>query len=361
MSISTLADIRNKVRRVTGRPSPNQLSNADIDNYINTFYLYDFPEELRLESLRVNYQFTTQANIPVYDFPRNLYLTTMPPVYIAGYQSYMTQSRQNFFRVNPELNFLQSQIYTGNGSSGQYTGQFCTNTPIIPGFKPNPPGAYTLNAPGLLPARVLNWNVLVSGQGTPDPVSGIAPSYTLIDDGLGNLIDPNDPGTTPVTGFVIRGSINYITGALDINTTGFTGAIDAGNPISVQYIPYVASRPQSVVFFQDQFIVYPIPDQAYTVSFETYQMPTAFIGNAAAEPQLQEWWQAISLGASLKIFEDNGDMDSYQKFYPIYDKYMTMVQRRTIVQQTSERTATIYSEQTGIGAQFPFGNLFGGT
>lgn len=356
---NNLIAIRNKVRRITGRPSPNQLSNNDIDDYINTFYVYDFPEHLRLESLRVNFQFLTTANVPVYDFPRNLYLTSMPPVFIGGYQSYMTQSRENFFRINPELNFLQQNIYTSNGTQGPYTGQFCTQTPILQGFKPNPPGAYTANAQFLLPASVLNWNVLVSVEGPPDPISGIAPSISLIDDGLGNLIDPNDPGSTPVTGFVIRGSINYLTGALDINATGFLGTPPNGNSINVQYVPYVASRPQSVVFYQDQFMVYPIPDQAYTISFEAYKTPTAFLNNSSIEPQLQEWWQALAMGASLKVFEDNGDMDSYAKFRPIFEEYMTLVQRRTIVQQTSERAATIYTEQTQFPG-YPFGNLFSG-
>ena len=31
---NTLAAIRTKVRRITGRPSPNQLSDIDIDNSI---------------------------------------------------------------------------------------------------------------------------------------------------------------------------------------------------------------------------------------------------------------------------------------------------------------------------------------
>ena len=123
---NTLADIRTKVRRVTGRPSQAQISDQEIDKYINTFYVYDMPEHLKMESLRYNYQFTTTANIPTYDLPTGTYLTGMPPVFIAGYQSYMTQSRENFFRVNPELNLLEQQIYTGdgtNGSGGTYTGQ----------------------------------------------------------------------------------------------------------------------------------------------------------------------------------------------------------------------------------------------
>ena len=76
----TLSDIISKVRKITARPSTSQITDAEIAQYINTFYVFDMPEHLRMESLRFNYQFVTTANIPVYDFPRNLYLTEMPPV-----------------------------------------------------------------------------------------------------------------------------------------------------------------------------------------------------------------------------------------------------------------------------------------
>ena len=356
---NTLADIRTKFRRITGQVSSTQIADSDIDKYINTFYLYDFPEHLRLESLRVNYQFVTQANIPTYDFPRNLYLDVMPPVYIGMYQSYMTQSRQNFFRINPELNFVQSQVYTGDGtdgSGGTYTGQFLTNVPLVPGFKPNPPGAYVPNAANLCTASQINWNVLVSALGTPDATSGIAPSVSLIDDGLGHLIDPNDPGTTAGTGFVYRGTVNYITGAITI--TAFTAVIPSGNEINVQYVPYVASRPTSAMFFQDQILMYPIPDQAYTVSFEAYRTPTQLI-NSGDQPQLNEWWQLLAYGAADKFFADNSDFENLQKYRFLLDEQMRLMLRRTIVQQTSERTCTIYTEQNGPW-QFGFGNQFGG-
>lgn len=374
---NTLADIRLKVRRVTGRVSPTQISDQDIDKYINTFYVYDMPEHLKLESLRYNYQFQAQANIPAYDLPTGTYLTAMPPVFIAGYQSYMTQSRDNFFRINPELNFLQQQVYTTSGAIGTvYTGQFLSSTPIVPGFQTNPFGAYaftsgiggTRNAQ--IQAQFINWNVLVSVAGNPDPISGIPSTLTLIDDGLGNLIAPNDPAqpkANPPTYATIRGSINYITGAISINANGFlniNGAAEtppAGNAINVQYIPYVASRPQSAMFFQDQILLYPIPDQAYTVSFEAYRYPTAFLSsNPAATPQLTEWWQLLAYGAADKIFADNGDFENLQKFRPLLKEQMDLVLRRTIVQQTSERTSTIYTENQGPFQQFPFGNVFTG-
>jgi hypothetical protein len=350
---NTLQDIRNKVRRITARPSSAQISDAEIDGYINTFYIYDMPEHLRLQNLRVNYQFMTTANIAVYDFPVENYLTNMPPVFIGGYQSFMTQSRENFFRINPSLNFLQQSIYTGNNTSGPYSGQFLTQTPVMRGFKPNPPGAYSPT--GVLPS-FLNWNVVVSG------IDANGNSSTLVDDGggaatltpLGNLVDPKDPSSTPT----VRGTVNYITGALAINATGFPNAIPAGNPINVQYIPYVASRPQSVVFFQDQFILYPVPDQAYTVSFEAFKYPTELI-SAGESPQLNEWWQLLAYGAADKIFADNGDLENVAKFRPLLLEQMNLVQRRTLVQYTSERVATIYTEQTQF-PQYPFGNLFSG-
>ena len=352
---SNLADIRTKVRRLTGRPSTAQITDAQIDEYINTFYIYDLPEHLRLESLRINWEFNTRPNIAVYDFPRNTYLTNMPPVYIAGYQSYMTQSRQNFFRVNPQISFLQESLSTGTGAVGTYTGT-CTNTPILPGFKGNPPGAYSDStiAGNDVAAANLRWNVLISAAGTPDATSGIPPDITLVDDGQGNLFDPSDTSTDPAGR---RGTINYLTGAVSI--TNFISPVPTGNAINIQYIPYVASRPQSVVFFEDQFIFWPVPDQAYTVSFEVYKYPTELI-NSTDDPQLREWWQLLAYGAADKIFADNADLDSLTKFRPLLEEQMKLVQRRTIVQQTAERTATIYTEQVNGMGQFPFGNLFNG-
>lgn len=349
-----------KVRKVTARPSQTQLSDVELIKYINTFYIYDMPAHLKMESLRYNYQFTTTANIPVYDFPTNLYITEMPPVYIGGYQSYFTESRENFFRINPRLSFLQQSVYTGNNTVGPYTGQVLTNLPIVPGFKPNPPGAYSDSTITDIEARFINWNVLVSALGTPDPISGIPPSITLVDDGQGNLFDPTDTSTLPA---LARGTINYITGAISI--TNFASIIPSGNAINVQYVPYVASRPQSAVFFQDQIILYPVPDQAYTVSFEAYKYPADFFiaangtFNGTLNPQLNEWWQLLAYGAADKIFADNGDFENMQKYRPLLDEQMRLVLRRTIVEQTSERTASIYSEQTSHGS-YPFGNLFSG-
>ncbi|MFP3859226.1 MAG: hypothetical protein ACLFUW_00240 [Bacteroidales bacterium] len=302
--------------------------------------------------MRENWEFNTRPNIPVYDLPRNTYITAMPPVYIGGYQSYMTQSRENFFRITPHLNLLQESFATGDGTNA-YTGTI-NQTPVIPGFKPNPPGAYSDSsvAGNDIPAESLKWNVLISASGTPDPTSGIPPDITLVDDGQGNLFDPEDTSTDPADA---RGSVDYITG--DISITNFSANVPVGNEINVQSIPYQKSRPIQALFFQDQIILWPVPDQAYTVSFEVYKYPTAFTGSASEDPSLQAWWQLLAYGAADKIFADNGDFESLQKFRPLLDEQLNLALRKTIVQQTSERTATIYTETLNGNRQFPFGNF----
>lgn len=337
---STLQDIRNKVRRITGRPNAAQIDDATIDKYINTFYIYDLPEHLHLQNLRYNYQFLTIPNQQVYDFPKDFYLTNMPPVFIAGYQSYMTQSRENFFRINPSLMMNQVNASIGNGSAGPYTFTL-TQTPMMRGFKPNPPGAYSNSVTdGDIAANLINWNVIISAN------TSKTASTSVVDDGQGNLFDIGSITTIPAAAI---GTIDYFSGNV---TVTFTSNIPRGTAINAQYIPYVASRPQSVVFYQDQFILYPIPDQAYTVSFEAFKYPTA-LANSTDSPQLKEWWQLLAYGASDKIFSDNGDIENMQKYRPLLDEQMRLVQRRTIVQQTSERTASIYTEQSQF-PQYPF-------
>ncbi len=350
---NTITDIITKVRRLVARSSANQITDQEIVRYVNTFYVYDFPEHLRSESLLTNYQFTTSANIPVYDFPTDIYLTENPPVYVGGYECYSTQFKREFLRIIPQLNYIQQSIYTGTGTSAAYTGQFLTAVPVYPGFKPNPPGAFSTNA---CQAKFINWNVIVSGVDTNGN------TQTLVDDGQGNLISPTDPATPP-SAPVILGSVNYTTGALNLSVAAFSVNIASGNPINVQYIPYVASRPIACLFFQDQIQLYPVPDQAYTVSFEAYKYPLAFNsddaqGEVITVPQLKEWWQLLAYGAAEKIFTDLMDIENVQKVRPFLEEQLKLVTRRTIVQQTQRRTPTIYSQDGQFGPNY-YQNWFG--
>ncbi len=317
---STLGDIRIKVRRLTGSPSTTQLTDVQIDEYVNTYYSYDMPQQLRLFNLRVEYEFYTQPNVDAYQFPRNTYRTVSPPLYVGGVEAFWSQSEEQFYRIYPQNEFIE-ELATGTGIEGPYPFTF-TNTPFLRG--------YTAASD---PATIFS-QVLVSG------VDALGGNQIARDNGAGGWIAEN--------GDALAGAINYTTGVGSITfANAVTGVINGQN------IPYQASRPLALLFFNDIFFLRPVPDQAYKVSMEAYRTPTQLLADAD-EPVLNEWWQYLAFGAAKKVLEDRLDIDGLAKIMPLLEEQQRLVLRRTIVQQTNERTATIYVEQI----QFPYNNDF---
>lgn len=314
MVTSTLAAIQNKVRRLTGSPNQNQLSDSVLNEYINTFYQQDLPSHLKLWNLHETYTFFTEPYIDTYAFPLNDYQGINPPIYIDGYQSYYGQSRDEFFKIYPLLN-QQQIVGTGDGVTTAYS--------------------FTLsNVP------VLRNNMSVSGVDT----SGN--SQTIQDDGSGNLVTVATPVTTV-------GTINYITGVV---TVSFPVAIGNTNQITAFFVPYQANRPVAMLFFDDTITLRPVPDLAYRVVVEVYKNPTQFL-STTQDPEVQQWWQFIALGAARKVLQDRLDNESLASVEPFFQEQMSLVLNRTAYQIAPQRVATIYTDMLN----YPVGNRpFGG-
>jgi hypothetical protein len=141
MAVSSLLAIQQKVRLITRSLSDAQLSDAQINQYINTYVLYDFPETLRLFNLKSTFTFytlpfidtysTTNVSSPLYNFT-NKYLTTDSPVYIAGYNALFSQSREQFYGIYPIVNNISSIGYTGNGTLQQFSGVINSQQANVP-------------------------------------------------------------------------------------------------------------------------------------------------------------------------------------------------------------------------------------
>lgn len=343
----TLADIRTKVRRLTRSPSPAQISDNEILDYINTFIIYDFPEQLRLFSLRKTFSFYTNpgqdryptdvisfagaTTNPLYNF-QNRYVTTHTPVYIAGYQALWSQSREQFYGMWPLTNSIQT-IATGDGVSVVFSG-------IIPGTNGSAGGV------SLLQNNVLISSITAAGEGVSlvdvpviDPVTGNATIN-------GNLYSPSALPSTPPTVILPNNTINYTTGAY---TATFPTAPGAQQDVTSQTVPLQLALPTALLYFDNTFFVRPVPDMPYKVEIEVNALPTALL-DSNDEPNLQQWWQYIAYGAAKKIFEDRTDTDSVALLMPEFKTQERLVLRTTLVQQTKERTATIYSSQTGLGS-----------
>jgi len=320
MSLSTLLQIKKKVRRLTASPSPNQLSESDLEDYIDIFYDQDFPSHLKTWNLRNKLEFYTVANEDQYSFDTDLYHSVMPPVYIDGYESFFSSSRDEFFRIYPKINTEQTGP-AGDGSAGPYS--------------------FTLSSIPVLKRQVTLSVVDTSG------VTQIAYDQPqALDNSVGDWIDN-------ATGLPLTGSINYVTGACTIT---WTNTIASTETINIKTSAYTAGRPSGMLFFNDYFVLRPVPDKVYRVSVEVYQKPSQLLSandhSDSNVPNIKQWWQYIAFGAAIKVLQDRQDMESIQNLMPFFKEQEALVLYRTATQQADERTATIFTSHL----QLPVGN-----
>ena len=359
---NTLTAIQTKVRRLIRSPSTAQLSDDDLNNYINTFVVYDFPEQLRTFNLRATFNFwcnpfqdeyptdiasyggaSNAAANPLYNFQNN-YLTIHDPVYIAGYQSFYSQSREQFYGIYPNICNI-TQVGIGNSSTLTYSGVINSAQSIIP--------ANLTQQVVLLRNKVLFSSVDVNLNGLAMIDVPILDSVTGNPTAYGNLYPQNNLPTNPLLSIApynltpggipnSNNYINYVTGAF---TVTFPVAPLSGELINSQTVAQIIQKPLALLFYDDRIILRPVPDQPYQINFEAYIRPVALLQTNSV-PALEEWWQLISYGAARKVLQDRMDIETVNLIEPEFREQLRLCLRRTIVQYTNERTATIYTEQT---------------
>lgn len=374
MTTWDLNRLRYTIRKITGRYDTVQLPDSSfgqnnisnpsgIDDYINDFYLYDFPEHLRTLKLRDFYTFTTVPNCGTYSIPQNVF-SLDPPIYFDSYQGGWYQQPELFYGIYPDLNYLNTNVFTTNGTAN-YTYTFTLpNIPILQGsvvigLMPNQDGA---PSPPLETFR---------DQDQPIPLDLPSLQYFV------------NPGT--LTGnFGGTGTINYITGVVSLTYNASTTP-PAGVNGSAHYHQYTASRPRDCLMYQQQLFLRPIPNDTYLIKVMSYLMPTTVISaatnaieipsidstgniqgftnnnvnsNPTNLPQFNEWWQLIAYGASLKIFIEDGDHTEYERYKIYFEEQKLLTQRKALKQLADQRIPTQYSHQNFGSSWWPNGPLY---
>ena len=299
--------IQQTTRRVSGQISNVTLTNIDLGQYINNFYQFDLPRELKLEELYVQRQFPLVPNQPTYTLPgaftNNLAFTHIEPrVYIDGVAIRYTQDTNVFYSIIPN-NFSHETLTTTAALPHTYTTDF---SPIA-------------NARSDYLAFTQGSNVVIT-----DGVETITDVPTIGTYGTGTLVG-NLGGT---------GTVNYTTGALSFtfNTTPAVGTV-----VDIGYHYINVGMPNTVLFYARQFTFYPAPDTAYQCRVDAYQQPAAMV-NPTDTPEKQEWAEFIALGAALKILRDYGQSDKYQEVMIYYNRERTKCLSDTDNQLMATRT-----------------------
>lgn len=321
----TLQNIRDKIRQLTGRKSEADLTTAEIDFQINSYYQTEFPQSLRVLDLRQSYTWQTKPNVCVYNFPPDEFQSIENPVYVAGYQTYFSMDRQQWRNLWPQLQVNEDSATADGGTEYSFT---LGSTPILQG------------------------SYLVSAK------TSFNTSVELIDNSNGTLIVPSELNNGSPTSY---GTINYETGL--VNITNLPSAWTSGETIYSQYVRYKASRPTLVFWYSNQIRLYPVPDQSYEVEMTVYKIPTQLVGSSdtpqfavegppPTDQAISEWWEALAYGASMKIYENNLDLDAVQAMEQLLERKLNLIRRRTWHQMSDQRTKTIYSSGSTTNSQF---------
>jgi len=296
MATWTLADIRQKVRQVTGRLSSNELTTTRLDEYINQYYQFTFPAELKLERKYTFYEFLTEANQQYYDMP-STFTNVVPPAKIDNLDLLWYQSPPSFEKENPEQYTLGVE-WTGDGATTAFS-TTVTGFPILPGT-------------------------------------------TIVSDGVETFSDSNQDYTTSNVNLgstgAGTGTVNYSTGVVSVN---FAVAPANGQDINLSYVIFKAGRPTAVLFFNEQFKFFPVPDQAYRFKVQGYQIVTPLV-NATDTPDLEQWGPCIAYGAARDICADLAEMDRYQEITALYKEQLAYVLKRTNQNLLNTRAAPMF-------------------
>lgn len=367
-----LANMRQKYRLVTGTPGSDQLTDAQVNTYLNNYYIFKMPFELKEQITNQFLSFKTVPGQDVYQFPGG-YFTDQPGAYADGFPLVFYQDPDLFFQDWPQQ-YAVNNIATGNGSQTNFTGGL-QSPPIVIGSLFISDGNQVLQDQGIqqIDQTVATGNGGMTYSGTLSTFP-IRPGSLQITDGRETLADQSNgtlignlggtgtinyttgvwavsfgsnvatgtdinavyslPGTVGILSGNGFGTINYVTGAYNFT---FSQAPPSSATIYAKYIGYQGNRPQGCLFFQNTFTLRPVPDQTYQILMQGYIMPKFLIYDTDT-PLQNEWGDLIVYGAALDTFSDRGDLDNYQRYYDIFKRSENIALGRTIQQYTAEQS-----------------------
>jgi hypothetical protein len=250
---STLSFIRTKVRRLTASSGESVLTTNSIDEYINNFYLNDFPYAIKIDQMRAVYTFFTRPYIDRYPLDVNFNMGIRGPVYFEGIIGSLFKDRGQFYNLWPKFptKFQQG----GSGETGTITGV----------AQPTNPTQITSVAHNLITGAVIT----ITGVVGMTQLNGNTYTITVID---ANTFSLNGIDNTAFGAYVSGGtwtstnqSFSFLIPGPFLSREVVIGGVDAfGNAISINdngsgILQLLTSNPVVSVPNQNQAPTAPIP------------------------------------------------------------------------------------------------------
>ena len=114
------------------------------------------------------------------------------------------------------------------------------------------------------------------------------------------------------------------------------------NPLWVEYVPYIAGKPTTMLYFNNEIVIRPVPNQTYLIQLEADIRPTELLQSTDV-PQIEQWWQYIAYGAAIKICQDRMDLESVNMMQPEFRLQQNLVNRTSLIQTANMSTKTVFN------------------
>lgn len=400
---NTYARIELLIRRLTASPGQQQLASSEIQTLTNTFYSADFPYAIKIDQMRSVYTFFTQPNIDRYPLDVNYNQGVRAPLYIDGIRGFFFKDRDEFYRLWPRWPTLFNQYGSTSleggitaatqanpcqitsPNHGLATGQIIYIYGVVGMVQLNNRSfnvtvvdannftigidstAYTAYVSGgtwnltpvsftfMLPGPFLSKEVVIGGtdiNGNP---------FSINDDGNGNLqlqtpnpvvsvplqttnpavpgmynVNTRNPGLNNPTNV---GTVNYVSGAI---TFALPLPLQTGTTLTIFVSQYQTERPNTVMFWNNQFHVRPVPKLIHKIEIETYLTPVQFMLTTDS-PILNQFVQYIAYGVACEILRQRQDMEGLANVMEGFKRQEALVLERQGTEEINSRNNTIYS------------------
>lgn len=337
-SNQTVAFIRATVRELTASPGENQLTTNYIDQTLNNFYASDFPYGIKLDQMRSVYSFFTQPYVDKYPLDVNFNQGVRAPVYVDNIKAYFYKDREEFKRVWPDFPTLFKNMITGDGVTATFNftvpGPFVSKQVTLGGTAVGGnPILVTDDGLGNLQLQVPNPVVSIPAQTTNPAVPGM---YN---------VNTSNPGLKNPTNI---GTVNYVTGVFSINfPAGYIPAVPTAQypAINLWVAQYAPGRPFSLLSWNNELVIRPIPKLVHKVTVETYLTPVQFMLSTDL-PILSQWAQYLAYGAAIEILRRRQDTAGVQNLMEGFKRQESLVLERQGTEEINQRNANIFSSST---------------
>jgi len=184
------------------------------------------------------------------------------PVYFEGITGSLFKDRGQFYSMWPRYPTQFQHFVTQNEETTRVVSFTMNPVPFLP-HEVVIGGVSTTNAPIRINDDGFG-NLLLQ---IPNPQVSLPTSTTNVP-GIKN-INTGNPGDEVQT---IIGTVDYVTGAVTMNFPIGTVPL-AGTVLNCWVSQYSPGRPYTLLFWNNEFSIRPVPDNVYKVEVETYLTP----------------------------------------------------------------------------------------